>query len=128
MEKQTRPAKANEDPQIYEHERMQDPLNDRVVKEVPRPPSVALSVDRVFPLMKNGERHPIPNLPLIREYLKQFGRVSKPLIMNLISKAKQIFNLEPNLLRVNGPTHIFGDIHGQFFDLVPLLDTLPSPE
>ena len=39
----------NDNPEIYESERLKDPLNDRVMKDVPRPPCVALSLDRVFP-------------------------------------------------------------------------------
>ena len=31
-------------------------------------------------------------------------------------------------MRVNGPTHIFGDIHGQLFDMLPMLEKLASPE
>ena len=104
----------NDNPEIYESERLKDPLNDRVVKDVPRPPTVALSLDRVFPLKsKHGlEWHELPNLQLIKEYLKQLGVISKELMMELIDRAKRLLNQEPNLVRIDGPTHIFGDIHG----------------
>ena len=82
------------------------------MNSVPRPPTVKLSVDRVFPLKSNGEREEVPNLTLIKDYLMELGFFSKDLMMELISKAKRIFNQEPNLMRVNGPSHIFGDIHG----------------
>ena len=67
----------NNDPTIFESERLQDPLNDRVVKSVPRPPTVALSIDRVFPQLNSNkkpfsgseDRHEVPNLALIKDYL-----------------------------------------------------------
>ena len=61
----------NDDPTIFESERLQDPLNDRVVKSVPRPPTVALTVERVFPLIPGSGmlRHEVPNLALIKDYL-----------------------------------------------------------
>ena len=61
----------NDNAEIYESERLKDPLNDRVVKSVPRPPTVALSVDRVFPLKPGGGdmRYEKPNVSLIRDYL-----------------------------------------------------------
>ena len=110
----------NNDPTIFESERLQDPLNDRVVTSVPRPPTVALSIDRVFPLLNSNkspfnrseDRHEVPNLALIKDYMMQMGTVSKALMLELINKAKRVLNLEPNLLRVTGQTYIFGDIHG----------------
>jgi len=39
-------------------------------------------------------------------------------------RVKQVFNAEPNLLRVDGKVVIVGDIHGQFYDLVAMLRKL----
>ena len=125
----------NDDPTIFESERLQDPLNDRVVKSVPRPPTVALTIDRVFPIIhsatsdsKTSEiRHEVPNLALIRDYLMQMGTISKALMLELVAKVKRVFDLEPNLLRVTGKTYIFGDIHGQFYDLMHMLSNLEPP-
>ena len=33
-----------------------------------------------------------------------------------------MFDLESNMVRVTGRSYIFGDVHGQFFDLVAELD------
>lgn len=92
----------NNDPTILENERLQDPLNDRVVNSVPRPPTIPLSVNRVFPLMRcnserqgendNGDRHEVPNLPLIKDYLMQMGTISKALMMDIINKVKIVLN------------------------------------
>ena len=47
----------NDDATILESELLKDPLNDRKIKDVPLPPTVALSLDRVFPIKADGERH-----------------------------------------------------------------------
>ena len=57
-------------------------------------------------------RHEVPNLALIKDYLMQMGTISKALMLELCAKAKRVFDLEPNLLRVRGQTYIFGDVHG----------------
>ncbi len=46
----------------------------------------------------------------------------------MVYRAKSIFDKEPNLIRITGQTYIFGDIHGQLFDCIPMLDKLESPE
>ena len=60
--------------------------------------------------------------------MKQLGVVSKDLMMELIRKTSRILDKESNLRRVHGKTHIFGDIHGQLWDIIPILEKLPSPE
>ena len=49
-------------------------------------------------------------------------------MMELIVRAKRVFNDEPNMVRVSGSSYIFGDVHGQFYDLVSELDKVDSPE
>ena len=48
--------------------------------------------------------------------------------MELMDRAKRLLNQEPNLVRIDGPTHVFGDIHGQLFDMLPMLEKLASPD
>eukprot|EP00766_Chilomastix_caulleryi_P002974 gnl/Chilomastix_caulleri/4006.p1 GENE.gnl/Chilomastix_caulleri/4006~~gnl/Chilomastix_caulleri/4006.p1 ORF type:complete len:111 (+),score=7.19 gnl/Chilomastix_caulleri/4006:107-439(+) len=38
----------------------------------------------------------------------------------LCQKVKEILATEPNVLSLNGPITVCGDIHGQFYDLVEL--------
>ena len=81
---------------------MQDPLNDRVVKSVPRPPNIPLSVNRVFPLVRcssagpggddSCNRNEVPNVPLIKNYLMQMGIISKTLMMEIINRTKRVLN------------------------------------
>lgn len=40
----------------------------------------------------------------------------------LIKKCQQIFRDEPNMIAIKDPITIVGDIHGQYFDLLKLLE------
>jgi serine/threonine-protein phosphatase PP1 catalytic subunit len=53
--------------------------------------------------------------------------ITVPMILFLSKQSKLIFEKEPNVLYVNGTTHIFGDIHGQYADLLKFLDITGLP-
>ncbi|KAJ0402925.1 hypothetical protein P43SY_005910 [Pythium insidiosum] len=41
----------------------------------------------------------------------------------IIHDAQHVFNAEPNIVGVEAATsYVFGDIHGQYFDLIALMD------
>ena len=111
--------------QVLEQERLPDPLNDRVVNEVARPPCIPLSVNRVFAggdACANSEI----NLELVKNYLFEGGKISKECLLDIMRRVKPVLSAEPNLLRVDGKVVIVGDIHGQFYDLVAMLRKLNS--
>jgi serine/threonine-protein phosphatase PP1 catalytic subunit len=53
--------------------------------------------------------------------------ITIPMLLHLSKQSKCIFEREPTLLRVNGTAHIFGDIHGQYDDLLKFLDIAGIP-
>ncbi|CAE7721333.1 CanA1 [Symbiodinium sp. CCMP2592] len=102
-------------------QRLQDPLQDRPVKEVPLPPAQLLTAETFYE--KNGE----PNMPVLMEHLILEGALSQELLLDIISKASDLFKDEPNLLKLNDPITVVGDIHGQYYDLVKLLEVGGQP-
>ncbi|MED6188695.1 Serine/threonine-protein phosphatase bsl3 [Stylosanthes scabra] len=48
-------------------------------------------------------------------------------IADLCDSAERIFSSEPSVLRLRAPIKIFGDLHGQFGDLMRLFDEYGSP-
>ncbi|CAM8970313.1 unnamed protein product [Rhodiola kirilowii] len=48
-------------------------------------------------------------------------------IADLCDSAEKIFASEPSVLQINAPVKIFGDLHGQFGDLMRLFDEYGSP-
>jgi serine/threonine-protein phosphatase 4 catalytic subunit len=54
------------------------------------------------------------------EQLKRCEYLKESEVKSLCQKAREILVLEPNVVSVNAPVTICGDIHGQFFDLKEL--------
>ncbi len=100
------------------------PKNDtvaRVMADVPKPNQNLLSISDVYG--NNG----IPDPVLLMKHFQQEGRLEKALCMKLLSDAKALLTKEPNLLTVEAPVTVVGDLHGQFYDLVRLLELAGSP-
>ena len=95
-----------------------DPLGDRIIKSVPLPPHKPLSSEHIFGTA--------PGLlvdwkGMMKNYQKN-GRLSKEATMKLLRMALDVFKKEENIVKVPDPVVFVGDIHGQFFDLVKMLD------
>ncbi len=84
---------------------LSDPLNDRVKPDVKTIPHKKLSASRAF---ANGQINP----PLIMKWLREGGLLSKNCLVSLLAWAKQRFEAEANMVRVEGAVAIVGDIHG----------------
>lgn len=48
-------------------------------------------------------------------------------IADLCNSAERLFAQEPSVLQIRAPVKIFGDLHGQFGDLMRLFDEYGSP-
>jgi serine/threonine-protein phosphatase 2B catalytic subunit len=65
-----------------------------------------------------------PNVKIIRECLVLDGKIDKKAFLKLRSDCQAILKKEPNLRELEGEIAIIGDIHGQFYDMMEMLDTL----
>ncbi|ETV79402.1 hypothetical protein H257_07421 [Aphanomyces astaci] len=63
-----------------------------------------------------------PSLAKMRAQFEKQERLSMESALEIIHTAHDVMDKEPNLLYLNAPVVVFGDIHGQFFDLMKLLD------
>mgnify|MGYP001027973301 CR=1 FL=1 len=97
-------------------ELLDDPLQDRVCQKTKPPPKYPLSCESLF-----DDLH-TPNPELLKSHFINEGRLSKPATLQLVSRAKDLFMLENNLLSVSDPVTIVGDIHGQFYDLLRVFE------
>lgn len=64
-------------------------------------------------------------------FFEREGRLSKHILKRIIKEAENLLSssavyleMEPNLLKLQNPLMIVGDIHGQFYDLIGILDQL----
>jgi serine/threonine-protein phosphatase 2B catalytic subunit len=104
-------------------EPLKDPLGDRVVNSVPRPPHHPLSLDS---LLKTPKK--LPSWSLLRDHFYQEGQVTKQVALHLIQEAGKLLKKEPNILYLSDPITIIGDIHGQYFDFLKILEIGGNPE
>lgn len=97
--------------------------NDRVVSDVLPPPRHPLASSKLFPNGFNAK----PDLKVLVKHLHAEGRLHEKDALNLIHKAAALLKKEPNMLKLYDPITVCGDVHGQFFDLLRLLEAGGDP-
>lgn len=100
---------------------LKDPLHDRPVTQVPLPPAELLTASTFWDA--SGQ----PNIDVLFEHLSGEGALAQELLLDIIKKAGALLEQEPNLLKLTDPITVVGDIHGQYFDLVKLLEVGGAP-
>lgn len=106
-----------------EYTLLPDPIGDRVVKELQPPPHKSLTKKQLYPKDDN-----IPNWALLKDFLSREGRLNKVELINILSTVTEILKKEPNLIKVMDPVTLVGDIHGQFYDLLKILEVGGAPD
>lgn len=101
---------------------MSTPPADRQVNTVPYPETQILTEDDLF----NGSTG-LPSISRLSKHLQNQGRVDEQCALRLVELARDIFRLEPNIVRVERPVTLVGDIHGQFYDLLTVLTAGGDP-
>eukprot|EP00922_Rhytidocystis_sp_ex-Travisia-forbesii_P041810 GHVS01062478.1.p1 GENE.GHVS01062478.1~~GHVS01062478.1.p1 ORF type:complete len:528 (+),score=71.72 GHVS01062478.1:163-1746(+) len=104
-------------------ESLKDPLCDRQVEDVEPPPAQPISAELLYP---GGSS--TPSWRNLKAHLTREGRVQQEDCMDIIKKLSDIAGAEPNLLRLKDPITVVGDIHGQYYDMLKLLDVGGDPD
>ena len=95
-----------------------DPLNDRSISTVEPPPHRFLPTQILFPNGITGA----PDLSVLKAHLKKEGRIQKSDAVIILRQASEMLRKEKTLLELKYPVTVVGDIHGQFYDLLKLLE------
>ena len=111
---------------ISEFDRLKDPINDRVVKDLPLPPQRPMGITQLFPKYLNYGQEALPNPDILKEVFQLDGSVEKQAVIKIIKDCQSIVRKEPNLVRKEGDIAMIGDIHGQLYDLIGIVDQLLS--
>jgi len=93
---------------------------DREVQEVPIPERALLALPTLF---ANG----VPDYEILKEHLLKEGKLEENAANALIDMATAVLHDEPTLLELDAPFTVCGDVHGQFYDLVNLIEQAGHP-
>ncbi len=102
---------------------MQGPDTSRVVTSVARPIDKPLPLNMVFE-SDDCER---VRIPLVLAHLRREGKLSIEAVLKIFEKSLEILKAEGNVLTIQSPCTVFGDVHGQFYDVINLLEISGAP-
>lgn len=116
------PASVERDFRIYTTEDgVQVNTTDRMVSSVKAPATFSPADDQVF--LSNG----LPNHEFLKTHFFDEGRLTEDQAVRILQSATELLASEPTLLTVPAPVTVCGDIHGQYYDLMKLLEVGGDP-
>lgn len=97
------------------------PLIDRPISEIPPPPYFPLPHSELFKSNK-------PDWKLLKSHFAREGQIFKQDTLHIILTATQLLRNEPTLIILQDPITVVGDIHGQYYDFLEILELGGNPE
>ena len=68
-----------------------------------------------------------PNLAFLKDHFYREGRLTEEQALWILNAGTQLLRAEPNLLEMDAPITVCGDVHGQYYDLMKLFEVGGDP-
>ncbi|TEB29976.1 serine/threonine-protein phosphatase 2B catalytic subunit A1 [Coprinellus micaceus] len=98
---------------------------ERVVKDVQAPAMFKPSPEQFF--NQKGQDRTKPDIAFLKNHFYREGRLTEEQALWILEKGTELLRKEPNVLSVDAPITVCGDIHGQYYDLMKLFEVGGSP-
>ncbi|TVY94276.1 Serine/threonine-protein phosphatase 2B catalytic subunit [Lachnellula willkommii] len=96
---------------------------ERVCKDV-QAPAMHPPTDEQFFSPQDPSK---PNLAFLKQHFYREGRLTEEQALYIIEEGTKILKQEPNLLEMDAPITVCGDVHGQYYDLMKLFEVGGDP-
>ncbi|KAI6782419.1 Serine/threonine-protein phosphatase 2B catalytic subunit-like protein [Emericellopsis cladophorae] len=96
---------------------------ERVCKDVQAPATSTPTDEQFF----EDETHTKPNIKFLKQHFYREGRLTEEQALWIIRKGAEVLRAEPNLLEMDAPITVCGDVHGQYYDLMKLFEVGGDP-
>eukprot|EP01122_Echinamoeba_exundans_P011238 TRINITY_DN4402_c0_g1_i2.p1 TRINITY_DN4402_c0_g1~~TRINITY_DN4402_c0_g1_i2.p1 ORF type:complete len:797 (+),score=246.92 TRINITY_DN4402_c0_g1_i2:221-2611(+) len=103
---------------------------ERPIKSVQAPVHDRLDVAHVFilPDLNDPEgKKKLPDPDLLRDHFAKEGRLTRQCVRSILMAAREVLLKEKNVVTIQAPVVVVGDIHGQYFDMLHLLQRAGKP-
>lgn len=68
-----------------------------------------------------------PNLQHLKQHFYREGRLTEKQALFILEEGTKVLKQEPNLLEMDAPITVCGDVHGQYYDLMKLFEVGGDP-